>query len=233
MQLMRARMTRGTAVVMCVTSRSVRRVSSHRRPAASAKRSGTCARPRPSRRSPAGSAPSRPPGTGTPSAAISLPPPSTASAFHRLAPRAHRQSLDAAHPGPGLNPPGAVAQRGQISRIHPVPGAAAASSSAFTPAGCAIPALSSCAGVSRLPGHNGRMDLGLRDRAYLVSGGSRGLGFAAAQALVAEGPMCCSALPTRPRPPPPRPASARMPRRAPPPPPGSPPITPIPPPTAS
>jgi 3-oxoacyl-[acyl-carrier protein] reductase len=29
------------------------------------------------------------------------------------------------------------------------------------------------------------MDLGLRDRAYLVTGGSRGLGFAAAQALVA------------------------------------------------
>jgi 3-oxoacyl-[acyl-carrier protein] reductase len=35
--------------------------------------------------------------------------------------------------------------------------------------------------------HNGRMDLGLRDRAYLVTGGSRGLGFAAAQALVADG----------------------------------------------
>jgi len=33
----------------------------------------------------------------------------------------------------------------------------------------------------------GRMDLGLRDRAYLVTGGSRGLGFAAAEALVAEG----------------------------------------------
>ena len=31
------------------------------------------------------------------------------------------------------------------------------------------------------------MDLGLRDRAYLVTGGSRGLGFAAARALVAEG----------------------------------------------
>jgi 3-oxoacyl-[acyl-carrier protein] reductase len=32
-----------------------------------------------------------------------------------------------------------------------------------------------------------RMDLGLRDRVYLVTGGSRGLGFGAAQALVADG----------------------------------------------
>jgi 3-oxoacyl-[acyl-carrier protein] reductase len=32
-----------------------------------------------------------------------------------------------------------------------------------------------------------RMDLGLRDRVYLVTGGSRGLGFAAALALVADG----------------------------------------------
>src|ERR1700761_9341738 len=31
------------------------------------------------------------------------------------------------------------------------------------------------------------MDLGLRDRVYIVTGGSRGLGFAAAQALVADG----------------------------------------------
>jgi 3-oxoacyl-[acyl-carrier protein] reductase len=34
---------------------------------------------------------------------------------------------------------------------------------------------------------NGRMDLGLRGRVYLVTGGSRGLGFAAAQVLVADG----------------------------------------------
>ncbi len=31
------------------------------------------------------------------------------------------------------------------------------------------------------------MDLRLRDRVYLVTGGSRGLGFAAAEGLVAEG----------------------------------------------
>jgi NAD(P)-dependent dehydrogenase (short-subunit alcohol dehydrogenase family) len=35
-------------------------------------------------------------------------------------------------------------------------------------------------------GQNGRMDLGLDGRVYLVTGGSRGLGFAAAQALVAK-----------------------------------------------
>jgi 3-oxoacyl-[acyl-carrier protein] reductase len=33
------------------------------------------------------------------------------------------------------------------------------------------------------------MDLGLRDRVYLVTGGSRGLGFAAAEALVADGTL--------------------------------------------
>jgi 3-oxoacyl-[acyl-carrier protein] reductase len=31
------------------------------------------------------------------------------------------------------------------------------------------------------------MDLGLRDRVYVVTGGSRGLGFAAAEALIADG----------------------------------------------
>jgi len=31
------------------------------------------------------------------------------------------------------------------------------------------------------------MDLGLQDRVYLMAGGSRGLGYAAAEALVAEG----------------------------------------------
>src|SRR5579863_3313077 len=36
-------------------------------------------------------------------------------------------------------------------------------------------------------GDNGGMDLGLGGRVYLVTGGSRGLGFAAADALVAEG----------------------------------------------
>src|SRR2546423_2657810 len=39
----------------------------------------------------------------------------------------------------------------------------------------------------RVLGQNGRMDLGLRGRVYLVTGGSRGLGFAAAQALTGEG----------------------------------------------
>jgi 3-oxoacyl-[acyl-carrier protein] reductase len=32
-----------------------------------------------------------------------------------------------------------------------------------------------------------RMNLGLRDRAYVITGGSSGLGFATAQALVADG----------------------------------------------
>jgi NAD(P)-dependent dehydrogenase (short-subunit alcohol dehydrogenase family) len=44
------------------------------------------------------------------------------------------------------------------------------------------------------------MDLGLRDRAYLVTGGSRGLGFVAARALVADGARgAAERIPTRPR----------------------------------
>jgi 3-oxoacyl-[acyl-carrier protein] reductase len=42
-------------------------------------------------------------------------------------------------------------------------------------------------GAGPRPGTMASMDVGLRDRAYLVTGGSRGLGFAAAAALVAEG----------------------------------------------
>src|SRR3954449_2886442 len=41
------------------------------------------------------------------------------------------------------------------------------------------------AAVCSVPGE--KMDLHLRDRVYLITGGSRGLGFAAAEALVAEG----------------------------------------------
>jgi 3-oxoacyl-[acyl-carrier protein] reductase len=48
------------------------------------------------------------------------------------------------------------------------------------------------------PGQNGRMDLGLRDRVYLVTGGSRGLGFAAAQALVADGARVLLSRPNEP-----------------------------------
>src|SRR4051794_22649851 len=36
-------------------------------------------------------------------------------------------------------------------------------------------------------GRMGGMDLGLRDRVYLVTGGTRGLGFATARALVDDG----------------------------------------------
>ena len=41
--------------------------------------------------------------------------------------------------------------------------------------------------AARFDGTGMAMDLGLRDRVYLVTGGSRGLGFATAAALVAEG----------------------------------------------
>jgi 3-oxoacyl-[acyl-carrier protein] reductase len=39
----------------------------------------------------------------------------------------------------------------------------------------------------RVEGENTCVDLGLRERVYLVTGGSRGLGFAAAEALIADG----------------------------------------------
>jgi 3-oxoacyl-[acyl-carrier protein] reductase len=42
------------------------------------------------------------------------------------------------------------------------------------------------------------MDLGLRDRVYLVTGGSRGLGFAVAQALVADGARVLLSAPHEP-----------------------------------
>ena len=55
------------------------------------------------------------------------------------------------------------------------------------------------------------MDLGLRDRVYLVTGGSRGLGFAAAEALVAEGARIVLSSPDKQRPQRPQRGWARMP----------------------
>ena len=42
---------------------------------------------------------------------------------------------------------------------------------------------------------NDRMDIGLLGRVYFVTGGSRGLGFAAARALVADGARVVVAAP--------------------------------------
>ena len=49
------------------------------------------------------------------------------------------------------------------------------------------------------PGENGRMELGLRDRVYLVTGGSPALVRRRA-GTIADGPASCSALRTRQRP---------------------------------
>jgi 3-oxoacyl-[acyl-carrier protein] reductase len=46
------------------------------------------------------------------------------------------------------------------------------------------------------------MDLGLTDRVYVLTGASKGLGFATAQALVADGAKSWAALPARRAPPP-------------------------------
>jgi len=53
------------------------------------------------------------------------------------------------------------------------------------------------------------MDLGLSSRVYLVTGGSRGLGLAAAEALSPTGRTSSSARLTRRRPPPPPPPGFR------------------------
>ena len=76
------------------------------------------------------------------------------------------------------------------------------------------------------------MDLGLRERVYVVTGGSRGLGFAAAEALVADGARVVLSAPHETTA---AAAAARLAHNAAAAatrPPGSPPTTPIPPPPA-